>query len=105
MTTTTKKTKNTTATVERAVLVTTEYRGVFFGYATDTSGDTIHLRAARNCLYWAKSVGGFLGLAERGPDSQCRIGARADLDLRKVTCVAEMTPTAVAAWEETPCHC
>ena len=24
---------------ERPVIVTTEHRGVFFGYATDTSGD------------------------------------------------------------------
>lgn len=104
---TTKKTttKKTATPVERAVLVTTEYRGVFFGYATDTTGDNIHLRAARNCIYWSKTVGGFVGLAERGPDSQCRIGARADLDLRKITCVAEMTPAAIAAWEAAPCHC
>jgi len=101
------KTKATTRTSrkpkERAVLVTTEFRGVFFGYATDTSGDTIHLRAARNCIYWSRSVGGFVGLAERGPDAQCRIGARADLDLRKITCVAEMTAAAVRAWEGAPC--
>lgn len=88
---------------ERPVLVTTEYRGVFFGYAKDTSGDTIKLRAARNCIYWSKSVGGFVGLAERGPDSNCRIGARADLELRKITCVAEMTPDAATAWEAAPC--
>ena len=37
---------------ERAVLVTTSHRGVFFGYAIDTDGNTINLRAARNCLYW-----------------------------------------------------
>lgn len=107
MTKMTKKqtTKKIATPIERAVLVTTEYRGVFFGYATDTSGDTIHLRAARNCIYWAKSVGGFVGLAEKGPDSQCRIGARADIDLRKITCVAKMTPAAVKAWEDAPCHC
>lgn len=95
--------KKSSRSVERAVLVTTEYRGVFFGYATDTGGDTIKLRAARNCIYWSKSVGGFVGLAEKGPDAQCKIGARADLDLRKITCVAEMTPAAVSAWEAAPC--
>jgi hypothetical protein len=95
--------KKVSKSKERAVLVTTEYRGVFFGYATDTGGDTIKLRAARNCLYWSKTVGGFVGLAERGPDKDCRIGARADIDLRKITCVAEMTPVAVAAWESAPC--
>lgn len=88
---------------ERPVLVTTEYRGVFFGYATDTSGDTIKLSRARNCIYWSKSVGGFIGLAERGPDAQCRVGARADMDLRKITCVAEVTADAAAAWEAAPC--
>ena len=32
---------------ERPVIVTTEHRGVFFGYATDTSGDAIYLKRAR----------------------------------------------------------
>jgi hypothetical protein len=96
-------TRKATKSNERAVLITTEYRGVFFGYATDTGGDVIKLRSARNCIYWSKSVGGFLGLAEKGPDSQCRIGARADIELRKITCVAEVTPDAVAAWEQAPC--
>lgn len=87
---------------ERPVLVTTEYKGVFFGYATDTDGDTIKLRAARNCIYWSAAVRGFLGLANTGPDSQCRIGKPADIELRKVTCVAEVTPEAVTAWESAP---
>jgi hypothetical protein len=87
---------------ERAVLVTTEYRGVFFGYATDTSGDTIKLRAARNCLYWPPEQKGFLGLAANGPVSRARVGPPADIDLRKVTCVAELTPKAIDAWESAP---
>lgn len=37
---------------ERAVLVTTAHKGVFFGYATATDGAIISLRAARNCIYW-----------------------------------------------------
>ena len=31
----------------RPVIVTTAHRGVFFGYATDVSGETIFLRRAR----------------------------------------------------------
>jgi len=31
---------------ERAVLVTTAHRGVFFGYATKTDGETIDLKRA-----------------------------------------------------------
>ena len=86
----------------RPVLVTTEYRGVFFGYADDTSGDTIKLNRARNIPYWDASVKGFLGLAERGPSKACRVGPAADIELRKITCVAECTKVAVEAWESAP---
>ena len=90
------------ATKERPVLVTTSYRGVFFGYATDTSGETIKLRAARNCVYWAASNKGFLGLCGKGPNKDCRIGPPADIELRGITCVAEVSPGAADAWEAAP---
>lgn len=90
------------AKVERAVLVTTAHRGVFFGYTDDTSGDIINLRAARNCLYWPTEQKGFLGLAASGPVKGSRIGPAADLDLRDITSVAACTPEAVAAWEAAP---
>lgn len=86
----------------RPVLVTTEYRGVFFGYATDTTGDTIQLQRARNIPYWSVGMKGFLGLASVGPDKACRVGPAADIELRKITCVAECTPAAVKAWEVAP---
>ena len=87
---------------ERAVLVTTEHRGVFFGYAMDTSGDVIALRAARNCIYWPASNKGFLGLANEGPRKGSRIGPPAELELRKITAVAACTAEAVKAWEAAP---
>jgi hypothetical protein len=87
---------------ERAVLVTTAHRGVFFGYATDTSGDIIQLRAARNCIYWPAENKGFLGLASKGPLKGSRIGPAADLELRKITAVAACTPEAIEAWEKAP---
>lgn len=87
---------------ERAVLVTTEHKGVFFGYATATDGETISLRSARNCLYWPSEQKGFLGLASQGPVSGCRIGPAADIELRGITCVAACTPEAVEAWEVAP---
>ena len=87
---------------ERPVLVTTEYRGVFFGYATETSGETIHLRSARNCIYWPVENKGFLGLASHGPADGARVGPPADIELRKITCIAEVTPEAVRAWEAAP---
>ena len=87
---------------ERAVLVTTAHRGVFFGYATNTDGTTIKLRAARNCIFWPRENKGFLGLAANGPMKGARVGPAADIELRDVTCVAECTPQAVAAWEAAP---
>ena len=87
---------------ERAVLVTTAHRGVFFGYALETAGPTIQLRAARNCLYWPQGNKGFLGLASSGPISGARVGPAADIELRDITCVAECTPDAVKAWEAAP---
>lgn len=87
---------------ERAVLVTTTHRGVFFGYATETGGDVVHLKRGRNCIYWTAEVKGFLGLAATGPVKGCRVGPPADFELRNVTCVAEVTPAAVEAWEKGP---
>lgn len=87
---------------ERYVLVTTEHRGVFAGFATDTSGEIIHLRAARNCIYWSMELKGFLGLAAAGPDKSCRIGPAADIQLRGITAVVEVTPEAQKNWESAP---
>lgn len=94
-----KKPQRKNATKERAVIVTTLYRGVFFGYATNTSGETIKLRAARNCVYWPASQKGFVGLASIGPQHGARVGPAADMELHGVTAVLECTPEAVAAWE------
>ena len=85
---------------ERAVLVTTSHRGVFFGYARETEGAVIKLRAARNCIYWPVQNRGFLGLANTGPVGGARIGPPADIELRDITCVAECTPQAVVTWEK-----
>ena len=87
---------------ERAVVVTTEHRGVFFGYAEDTDGDAIKLRAARNCIYWPAENKGFMGLAAMGPVKGARIGPAADITLRKITSVIECTADAAKAWEAAP---
>jgi hypothetical protein len=93
---------NRSKKAERYVLVTTEHRGVFAGYAKDTDGDVIELRAARNCIYWSSDVKGFLGLASDGPSSSCKIGPAADIQLRKITAVATVTAEAQAKWEAAP---
>ena len=83
------------------VLVTTEYRGVFFGYAdpAELASDTITLTGARNCIYWPSEQGGFMGLASEGPAKSARIGARADITLRKITATAPVSEVATAKWE------
>lgn len=87
---------------ERAVLVTTEHRGVFFGYASNTDGATIKLRRGRNCIYWPNSNKGFLGLASMGPQKGARVGPAADIELRGITSVTEVSAEAVTAWEGAP---
>lgn len=87
---------------DRAVIVTTAHKGVFFGYAKDTSGSTIALRAARLCVYWTADLKGFMGLASHGPSKQCKIGPAADIEVRDITAVVEVSPEAVAKWEAAP---
>lgn len=96
------KTK-TTKTI--AVLITTIHRGVFFGYAKEPDIDhvsttkALKVTAARNCLRWSSALGGFLGLANLGPDAECKIGPRANLTILDITSVAEVSPAAVDRWE------
>ena len=90
------------AAKERAVVVTTAHRGVFFGYATKTDGDTIALRRARLCVYWTPDLRGFMGLAASGPSSGCRIGPAADIELRAITSVVAVSPEAAVRWEAAP---
>jgi hypothetical protein len=92
-----------TADTGRPVVVCTDKRGVFFGYAHDTSGDPVTLREARMCVYWDKVTRGVLGLAANGPGSGCRVGAAVtEIELRGVTCVIECSDAAAAAWVGAP---
>src|SRR3989304_5265507 len=87
---------------ERPVIVTTAHRGVFFGSARATAGETITLRRARLCLYWSRDVRGFMGLASTGPTASCRIGPAADVTLRHITAVLGGTPDATIAGGRAP---
>jgi hypothetical protein len=87
----------------KAVLVTTEFRGVFFGYVKNDKKlpAEITLTGVRNCIYWSSDIGGFLGLASVGPNSSCKIGKRADeLTLYKITSVTPVSDAAITAWEK-----
>ena len=81
------------------VLVWTAHRGVIFGYTPNPHARPINLTNARMCLYWSKSVGGGFGLADKGPDSSCRISATLpSADFEDVTGVARVSAEAVTAW-------
>lgn len=88
------------------VLVTTDKRGVFYGYLPEypasISGE-IALADARNCLYWTTDTKGVFGLAAHGPGDGCRVGPKVpELRLAGVTSVARCTPEAAERWEAGP---
>jgi hypothetical protein len=85
---------------ERPVIVTTEYRGVFFGYTDAAPGaDVVMLKRARMAIYFG-TTRGVMELAETGPTAKSKISARANMELRKVTAVMEVTDVATKAWED-----
>ena len=84
-------------TQSRPVIVTTKHRGVFFGYASDTRGEVIDLTGAKMAIYWG-TMRGLHQLAETGPTSSSKISAPADVQLRDVTAVFEVTPAAAEVW-------
>ena len=90
----------------KAVMVTTEQRGVFFGYVgpkAKTDGKTITLKNARMCVFWSTAMRGVLGLASMGPDKACRIGPSIpSIILQNVTSVCEVSKGAVEKWEAAP---
>lgn len=85
----------------KPVLITTEFRGVFFGYVKNDKKlpEQITLTKARNCIYWSSDCGGFLGLASNGPSSNCRIGSLVpEITLYKITSVTPVSDGAAERW-------
>ena len=82
-------------------LVTTEFRGVFFGeLVDDNSPGNVVLKNARNCIYWSADVGGFLGLASSGPSKDCKIGVEVEsVRLFKITSITPVSDEAAAKWK------
>lgn len=59
---------------EVPLVVTTQHRGVFFGFGRPTENKIIKLKNAQMCVYWSRDVKGVLGLASKGPTSDSKIG-------------------------------
>lgn len=89
----------------KPVVVTTEHRGVFFGYVVDDSNvpTSIKLKDVRNCVYWNEQTKGVLGLAATGPNKNSRIGPKVpEATIWKLTGIWDCTPEATEAWESEP---
>lgn len=86
----------------KSVLITTQHRGVFYAEVEDTtdlSERTLkNLKNARMAINWRNGKG-VMGLAGDGPDSQCKIGKPADIEiLHDVTAVFSVTDEAKEKW-------
>jgi len=86
------------------VLVTTNFRGVFFGrlkdYEAEREKRTLTLHGCRNVIYWSGKRG-FLGLAADGPQSGSRIGSIAPtVLLHEITSVSVCTDNATEVFEQ-----
>lgn len=86
----------------KPILLTTQHRGVFFGYVPedqDLAARTMALQGARCAIYWGTTKG-VAELAESGPTSKSRIGAPADLPaIHDITAVWSVTPEAEQKWK------
>lgn len=87
----------------KPLVVTTEHRGVFFGYGIPSDAPTIKLEQAQMCIYWPQENKGVIGLAVEGPLKGSRIGPAAKyIILRGVTAVMEATKEAEERWKKMP---
>ena len=93
-----------TIPTKRPVVVTTEHRGVFFGYTDDPDeASLITLSEARMAVYYSAETRGILGLAKRGPQPGSRITSAVEqICLRGITAVMVASEDAVKAWESEP---
>ena len=90
---------------ERAVMVCTDKRGVFFGYV---DGDVplgpdacVRLTRARMAVYWEGR--GVMSLASEGPSAKCRVTPAApSIDLIGIHACSDVAPVAIDRWEAGP---
>jgi hypothetical protein len=85
------------------LVVTTEHKGVFFGYGKPTTNKVIRLEQAQMCVYWSSDVRGVVGLASTGPSADCKIGPPAPaITLQGITAVMEVSKEAETKWKAEP---
>ena len=92
-------------TVKKTIplVVTTQHRGVFFGYGLQTTKKIIRIEKARMAVSWTSDLKGIMGLADIGPSRSCRVSmAIPAITLQDVTSIMEASPEAAKAWEKSP---
>lgn len=86
----------------KAILVTTQHRGVYYGEVAedqDMTARTMALKNARCAIYWNTKTG-VAELAEKGPNAGSKIGATADIEaLHDITAVWLVSSSAKKAWK------
>lgn len=96
-----KRTNSGVYPLGQPVVVTTEYRGVFFGYVKDCSNlpESIELTEVCNCRSWSEDMRGFVGLIKMGPSDSCKIGPSADsMTLWKITSCSPVSEAVATRW-------
>lgn len=83
---------------KRHVIITTEYRGVYFGEIQKQDGRECILRNARMAIRWG-TTRGVDQLASTGPTGSSKLGATAaKVWLCGITSVVDCTQEAIDAW-------
>lgn len=86
----------------KAVLVTTEHRGVFAGLiedGQDLTARSMPLKGAKMAIYWGTKRG-VMELCKDGPNANSKISLPADIPmLHSITAIFDITPEAWAKWE------
>lgn len=87
---------------QKAVIITTQHRGVFFGYVSEKADMTkkiiTDVKGARMAIYWGTTKG-LMELAQTGPTSKSKISSPADIPcLQDVTAVFSVTAEAEQKW-------
>ena len=87
---------------KKPVVITTEFKGVFFGYVADDSKlpSEVVLERARMAVYWSTETKGVVGLAANGPAAGSKVTAATPrATFYRVTSVLDCTPQSVERWE------
>lgn len=86
----------------RPVIVCTTHRGVFYGLTDKTNeqilkDDIVHLKGCMMAIYWGTSRG-VMQLAATGPTSTTKASLRADITVKSITSVFNVTDEAEQKW-------